>query len=303
MSNDAPHIPTLSAEARAALDIFYEEFNDIHFFVEDADQENLYEIVLKKLFPALRIARVIPLGGKSAVLAHAQDNPQTPGTPFRAYLVDKDFDDLLAKCVVHPSVFYLERYCIENYFVAPEAFVEIVIESHPKQKRAEVAANLNCDIQIHRFIDSLKPLFALFLCVQRFGLGIKNSSIPPEAFCCARRHWEIEFETIQEYSRQVSAAAALTQHADALRDPLVSAEARSVEQADGHRVVSGKYLCTLFFHYIKSKYSLGSISLQSFVYRLAKNCSIAPLAHLGNAIADAAGAADPRYVELARPAV
>lgn len=86
-------IPVRSPDGLAALDIFYDEFNDVHFYVEDIDQENLYESILRKLFPEHTIARIFPLGGKPSVIAHLSQSNSTRGI----YILDKDFDDLLNK--------------------------------------------------------------------------------------------------------------------------------------------------------------------------------------------------------------
>ena len=130
-------LPTRSADGLAALDVFYSEFNEINFYVEDADQENLYEVILRRLFPGVKVDRIFPLGGKDAVLRHASSSANENLPAFRAYILDKDFDDLLEKKVTRPNVFYLDRFCIENYLLDENAFVEIVIESLPRKHRQE----------------------------------------------------------------------------------------------------------------------------------------------------------------------
>jgi len=44
--------------------------------------------------------------------------------------------------------------------------------------------------------------------------------------------------------------------------------------ASDYELVSGKFVAAMLFHYIKSEYNLGSMTFESFVYRLAKNCTL-----------------------------
>ena len=70
----ASDVPSRSPAGMAALDVFYSDFNDINFYVEDQEQEKLYEIIFKRLFPRLKITRIFPLGGKAAVIEHASSD-------------------------------------------------------------------------------------------------------------------------------------------------------------------------------------------------------------------------------------
>ena len=75
-------------------DVFYTDFNDVNFYVEDGEQENLYEVILRKLFSGLKIARIFPLGGKTAVFQRAPSGHNDNIRNFRAYIIDRDFDFL-----------------------------------------------------------------------------------------------------------------------------------------------------------------------------------------------------------------
>lgn len=277
-------LPQRSPDGLAALDIFYNDFNDVHFFVEDEDQENLYEVVFRRLFPELRLARVFPLGGKQAVLSRCRQDFQRASGPPSVYIVDKDFDDLLGSLQTHPSLFYLDRYCIENYFPEPDAIVEVVIESLPKLKRSDVSAALSLPEKISEIAESMRPLFQLFFGVQHYDLGLKNCALAPEVFCQKSRRWMIDKQTVTRYSQQVSQAALTTPHAAALVAPFTDTAIAKLQALDCHSVVSGKHICALLFHYIKSKYNLGTITFESFLFRLAKNASLSPLSSLADAI-------------------
>ena len=277
-------LPQRSAAGLAALDIFYDDFNDVHFFVEDEDQENLYEVVFRRLFPELRVARVFPLGGKQAVLSRCTQDFQRVSGPPSVYIVDKDFDDLLGRLQTHPGLFYLDRYCIENYFPEPDAIVEVVIESLPKLKRSEVSAALSLPEKIIEIAESMRPLFQLFYGVQHYDLGLRNCALAPESFCQKTRRWMIDRQAVARYSQQVSHAALTTPHAAALATPLTDTAIARLQALDCQSVVSGKHICALLFHYIKSKYNVGTITFESFLFRLAKNASLSSLGSLAEAI-------------------
>ena len=58
MNAPASDLPARSPAGMAALDVFYSDFNDVNFYVEDDEQENLYEAILRKLFSRLKIVRI-----------------------------------------------------------------------------------------------------------------------------------------------------------------------------------------------------------------------------------------------------
>jgi len=257
----------------AALDVFYSQFNDINFYVEDDEQENLYEVVFKKLFSELKITRIFPLGGKTAVLQHATSSSRTIKN-FRAYIIDRDFDYLLGKQFKHPNVFYLDRFCIESHVLEISAVVEVVIENQPKRRRAEVEAKLSLDARFFSIYRSLRPLFVLFFSAQRLELGVKNCSLPPEAFCKPKRLWELNDVAIVQYEADLRAAGQAKLLDPPLVDPRTDFRLSRATRASDHSLVSGKFVAAMLFHYVKSNYSLGSITFESFVYRLAKNCGL-----------------------------
>jgi hypothetical protein len=258
----------------AALDIFYDDFNDVNFYVEDQEQENLYLEIFRKLFAGVRIARIFPLGGKPAVLKHATSEANECISCFRVYVVDRDFDFLLGRQFEHPNVFYLDRFCIESQLLEPAAAVEVVVENHPKRRRTEIETRLSLDAQISSLYNSLRPLFAQFLCAQLLDSGVRNCSLPPEAFCKPKRLWELRPTATAGFRSELIAEAVanglgLDQHESQFE--LASARAR---MASDYELVSGKFVAAMLFHYIKSEYNLGSMTFESFVYRLAKNCTL-----------------------------
>jgi len=267
-------LPVRSNTGMAALDIFYSDFNEVNFYVEDAEQENLYFEILKKLFESVSITRIFPLGGKPAVFQHATSEANQRIKCFRAYIVDRDFDHLLKIELEHPNVFYLDRFCIENYLLEDAAIVEVVIESHPKLRKTDVEIALSLNTQIPALFGCLRPLFLLFFCAQSLNLGVKNCSLRPETFCEPKRLWELKGNAIVNYRDGLSSITQASGLGSDLFDSQCDAAISQADIVSDHELISGKFVATMLFHYVKSKYVLGSITFESFVYRLAKNCTL-----------------------------
>ncbi len=284
MSNIDELLPRRSEDGQFALDVFYLNYNDVNFYVEDADQENLYSEILKKLFPGKQFSRVFPLSGKSNVIQHAND-PSNLKIERRIYLLDKDFDDLLGLKEDIDNLFYLDLFCIENYFIESDAIINLIIETYPKEKRDEIEKKLSISELEFYLYDKAKTLFSLFYFVQKEGLGIRNTSEVPEKFCFPEKLWEINEECILNYVDEINQKCSekgccLVSRKNPEKEERVS----MFFSKSSAEVVSGKFILKQIFHYLKFVYGLGSITFDSFVFRLAKNCELISLKPLAEEI-------------------
>jgi len=132
-------IPQKSEAFLNGQDIFYIQFNEINFYIEDENQENLYFVIFSKLFSNVNFKKIFPLRGKSNVLRKADYNKDIK---TKIFIVDKDFDDLLGKKILQSNLFYLEQYSIENYLINYNSLKEYVIEEQPKIKSREIQKRL-----------------------------------------------------------------------------------------------------------------------------------------------------------------
>ena len=280
----AEQIPTRSSAALSALDIFYTNFNEVNFYVEDIEQENLYFAILKKHFPAIIFSKIFPLGGKSAVLAHAKNPINKKSKTKNIYIVDQDFDHLLGRVEKIKNVFYLERYCIENYLIEADAIVEVIIENNPKLKSSDIVDALGLVGFFDQINLSLKELFILFYAAQLFQLEIENCAIKPEKFCNTKSRWKIDEDRVNEYRKTIVSEAKPPKIDPPLIDLAADIRLQSARTANSDQLVSGKYILTIIFHYIKSRYSLGSITFDSFVYRVAKNSALESMTPIASKI-------------------
>lgn len=280
------HIPTRSAVALGALDIFYARLNEVHFYVEDTEQENLYFTILKKHFPEINFSKIFPLDGKSNVLTHAKDPANKGGMVKRVYIVDQDFDHLLGSVENIRSVFYLDRYCIENFLIEEDAMIEVIIENNPRIKAEDVRKSLKLNDFIRQSEDALRELFILFFSVQLFGLGIKNCASKAEEFCDPKKPWKISQSRINLYKDSVMRSAVPPKVSPPLTEALMDSRLRAAQSTSPHQLISGKFLLAILFHFVKSKYSLGSTTFDSFVYRVAKNSNLDTLAPTAQKISE-----------------
>src|SRR6266496_1338660 len=228
-------IPTRSEKYLYAQSVFYRQFNEVEFFVEDVDQENLYFAILKRLFPNISIAKIFPLGGKPMVIAHAVAHSQNRRS---IYIVDKDFTDLLENTRQLPNLFYLDWFCIENYVLEEEPVVRFVMSEKPKSKEANVRKHLAFAGFLAQSMSALQPLFALFLLVQRHQLGVKTTGTGVRKFC-EEGTGTISKQRINALEQQVRAASiakGVTLTAEAFN------RARTNLTPPSHRNISGKFL-------------------------------------------------------------
>ena len=54
-------LPTLSESFLRGQNVLYKQFNDIEFYIEDTEQENLYYHILKIIFPQIKFEKIFPL--------------------------------------------------------------------------------------------------------------------------------------------------------------------------------------------------------------------------------------------------
>lgn len=272
MKSMADNIPAWSIEALFARDIFFGEFNDVNFYVEDEDQENLYFEILNKLFDKVKIDQIFPLGGKANVLVHAADlSSRRFGKSV--YIVDKDFDDLLGEKVLNDNVFYLSKYCIENFLIEEHALLEIAVEAQPKKKRYKLISELRVGDFISESLESLDILFRMFFIVQRLDLRMKNCDCAPETFSVKGKPHKLDTKKIEAYRTDLTKeilVKGLVQSEDDVNALIINAYPPLPDaRRDIH--ISGKFIMAMLMHYVKVKIKCGNISLDSFAYRLAKN--------------------------------
>lgn len=276
-------IPERSEKGRAALDVFFDGHNDVHFYVEDTAYHNIYQAILRRLFPKVKVSQIFPLDGKPNVLRHAQDaaGNRVLSRP-RVYILDKDFDDLLGRVVVLPGVFYLRRYCIENYLLEDEsAVIECLIEHSPKQKRELVASRLRYASTLRAIVKETEPLFRLFFIVQAYGLGLPNAKQAPDRFVQDKNRGKYDRSKITAYRRSVLDALMAAGKVSCSSD-LSKACAGAFPAAGSPDIhISGKFLLRMLRLRLAARGLMGSLDVDVMLYSLARNSRSRGLKELG----------------------
>ncbi len=166
--------PSFSESYLYGQDIFWEQFNEVSFYIEDTELEELYHQILKKIFPDISIEKIFPLNGKQNVINCAKEYE---GAKNRIFIVDKDFDDLHNRIENISNLFYLDRYCIENYLFEEVSVIEFVVSENPKIRRKEIKEKYSFEERMNDILNKLLYVNSLFYIVQHFSLPFENSSL------------------------------------------------------------------------------------------------------------------------------
>lgn len=275
-------LPQMSQTYLLGQDILYKQFNEISFYVEDENQENLYFVILKKLFPDIKFEKIFPLGGKSPVLHEARNNI---GDRKKVFIVDKDFDDILRQKISLDNVFYLEQYSIENYLIDKHAIDSFMIEQRPSRIKLHDIPSDFFDNFLNDCFDKLHKLSMTFYIVQKYGLPIDNVSCGIHMFCSLTRG-EIAFkQQFRNYARQVSLMLSKKGvNYQGAKKLALKYYKKSKRLFYNIRHIPGKFLIEVLRRKVEAFCGTPSIVTDSFIFRLAKNNSMNRLRFLQVAI-------------------
>ncbi|MGV3589674.1 MAG: DUF4435 domain-containing protein [Adhaeribacter sp.] len=272
-------IPTKSDAFLNGIDIFYTQFNDVNFYIEDEDQENFYHSILKKLFPYIKLDKIFPLRGKDNVL---EKSKRHVGDKKKVFIVDKDFDDLLNKKVVQNNLFYLNEYSIENYLVNENAIKEYIIDEKPKIKRRDINVNFKFEKALNDCGKIFFELTILHLLVQHKGLGLQNTSLPPERFVQLNNVICLKNSEINKYKNDIENKLKAIDKRYTLKSQIKKIKnlfnLKTLKDILKH--IPGKYLVKYFKCKIEQLFSLASRNIDSFNIRLAKANDFTKLLYL-----------------------
>ncbi|MEI3790349.1 MULTISPECIES: DUF4435 domain-containing protein [unclassified Chryseobacterium] len=277
-------IPTKNDDYRFAEDVFYFQFNDISFYIEDEDQENFYHKILCKLFPNLQIEKIFPLNGKNNVIDECKSNI---GDKKKIYIVDKDFDDILGKKESISNLFYLNRYSIENYLIEESSIIEYIVSEKPKLKRSNIKRKLELIKIIETIKLSIKEIIHLFLLVQKKCSQLKNISLSYERF------FDFNNGNFQIRQNQIDS------YIDSIKNELKAVDKRLKFDVQLKKLVKehnlssndccinhypGKFIIKMLKQTIESLFGLNSRNIESFSYMIACNSRFDSLFFLKNEI-------------------
>jgi hypothetical protein len=277
----ADSIPRRSNKGLQGQDILWTQFNDISFFIEDDFQENLYFQILKKLFPNVKLSKIFPLGGKTSIIKKAI---KCSTNNKKVFILDNDFDEILNLKETLPNLFYLQRYSIENYLFEPASVYELIKEENTKVKLRTIKNQFNFFNFINDCSSILLELSAHFFLIRKFELGIKYLNIDPHRDC----DWEstpnqIKITSVRDFYLNVENSLKLKRPRIKYSKQLVLAR-KHFKATKAIINIPGKYLANLLKVVLKKIFNFVQCSIDSFIYRLMKNCSLTSLHFLKDAI-------------------
>lgn len=261
-------------------DILYQQFNDIDFYVEDENQENFYYTALKKVLPNIRIEKIFPLNGKTNV---ATQSALTLGDKRKVYIVDKDFDDILGIKITRANLFYLERYSIENYALEQNAIAEFIIEEKPRLNKPQINLQFNLDNVLQDAYNLFKELICVYLTIQKHYLGIENVNHGPERFCNFSPTGSYRNPDYNNYKSSVENALKLKDRRLSLNRQIKLLGIhfkKSITSINNIIHIPGKYILKFIKSRIERHFRLPSINMESFTFRLIKNCELSSLLYI-----------------------
>jgi hypothetical protein len=277
MVNREDSIPKRGEKYLEGQDILWTQFNDINFYVEDIEQENFYLVVLRKLFPEIKINRIFPRGGKEPVLVEARKSLKNKN---KVFILDLDFDEILNKKVSLKNVFYLKKYSIENYLIEKEAILEFIKEENTKIKTVELKKLdlLQFYKECHHLLSNLTTNFLL---INKFELGVNYLKIDPKRDC--------DFTSIPCCLKPGITTPYYTAVENALKEKkprlkyqrqLLKLKKFFKDISNGLINIPGKYIINLLKTKLRKMFSISQMTFESFTYRLAKNCQLRDLEYL-----------------------
>lgn len=263
-------IPSKNDNYRIAEDVFFVQFNDISFFVEDTEQENFYYCILRNLFPEMKIEKIFPLNGKDNVINECKSNI---GDKNKIFIVDKDFDDLLNKIEIIPNLFYLERYSIENHLINKSALIDYIISEKPKLKRLDINNNFDFETCMTTIKNSLNLVIDLHLLVQKMCPKLKNISLNHERFFDFNNgNFNLREDQILVYKTDIQNE--LNSKDKRLKVNSQLKKIKKIIDINSNELcikhMPGKYLIKMIKQYIESLFGLVSRNIDSFCYRVAE---------------------------------
>lgn len=147
-------IPEFTPAGKSARAVFLEDWNDVDVYIEDKDpatQKVYVNLFNRCFFGRYKILRVLPLGGRSAVIG-ACSRDQSDGGRKRVYLVDGDMNAVISD--EEPNLkrlCILPFYCIENILIDHNAALRILDE----ETADETAESLKTKLDFPAWIASI----------------------------------------------------------------------------------------------------------------------------------------------------
>ena len=272
---------TYSDEGYAARPAFFAAYNEITIIVEDFNKENFYTVLINNLLQGgLRIKQVLGVGGKRQVFERFKlQNKAQNGKP-EFFLVDGDFDELLALAPPDSAYFYrLTLYDIESYLVEENALCILAQEEHPTIAVEKYKELFQIDSWMAQVVAVSTRLVACAALLQEHEETQTGISLTVERYISGGQILPDE-SLIDHHIGQVRTAQSIGDAAtfDCLLDNMITRMGGSKEER--MRWISGKDIVVPLAMRMLRMHTARSLNKESFCFRLAKHCELPRLAGL-----------------------
>jgi hypothetical protein len=243
----------------------YDDYNDIHIFVEDAGFENLYKELFKKY--GVKVENIFSKNGKESVLKAAESCED----PKCVFVVDRDWDDLLGIMPTLKNVVVLSMHSIECYLIDHIAFSGIVLGESPKCDIDSLLNEKNFAVILTDVSDKLRPLFECFAAMQMSDEKVKGCSYKPGHFQQKNRACTPDVRKIAQF----------------ISDSGVSVP-QSVKNYFSDKVLNkkghGKFMLHYVWEGVRNRVNVGRIKIERLIMRLAQLIDTQELKALANEV-------------------
>ena len=270
-----------SQEANDIKFLFYYGLNDFNLFVEDTNNEYLYETLIYRLLEGYeyKLKDIFPLHGKHGVIKHFMQYGAEQDGIKNFYIVDGDFDRYIkSEDMINDKCFlYLRAYNIENYFIDEEACLKFV-KGKLRCRDSEVKEKFNFKFWRNNITNQAKGLFLCYCCIQKYNPSIDNISRGPYKFIDADTGFEKESAFNDYYNQILEIDPQIGIH--------MSEIASIYEQTYGtdfFYFICGKFLFTSLKCYIRSIIKM-PIRDEDFKWFLVNSFDINKLDYVRNAL-------------------
>jgi Protein of unknown function (DUF4435) len=276
--------PELTDSFLAGQDIFYGQFNEIEFYVEDYEQEHFYFNILKKLFPTVKFEKIFPLNGKGNVITESQSNI---GNKKKIFIVDLDYDHIIGTKVNQSNLFYLKKYSIENYLVSKNAIYELIRVKNPKLKDSDINQIINLDNLLKETANCLKELSSSFIVIKKHTLGIVYYGLNTNRdFDFSGKTPTYRSNFISEYFADIETVLKTKKKSYTLKAQIKKLKVYFNTLLNALSNIPGKYIMTFIKDRLYSMDLIVQMSVESFTYSLSMEFSGTELNYLRSAIAN-----------------
>ncbi len=194
---------TWPARAKVAIRSLFRPLQDVEVYIEDDDDEVFYRTLLKRVAdPKIKIARVISLGNRGAVVAAAKvfDHSIKPAL----FIIDGDLE--WVRGLQKPTQKGLHRhnaYCVENLLLCPQAITNLVIQDVVLSEEDAVKA-IQFSAWIKRIDQPLTDLFAAYATAQELHPQLKTVSTGVGVMCTQRKKGSCSTLDVNKVSHHVA---------------------------------------------------------------------------------------------------